>query len=89
MSGINPDLWEFPCEHNLKVMGSSQAPMASIVTEIVRKHAADFDESRITIKESRTGKYHSITAIVRLTNKEQVENIYRELGEHEHVAWTL
>ncbi len=89
MSGINEALWEFPCEHNLKVMGLAEAPMQDIVAEIVLKHVENFDRSRMTIKESKTGKYHSVTAIVMLQNKEQVEGIYRDLAAHEDVAWTL
>ena len=89
MTGINEELWEFPTDFNLKVMGRSHHPLTDIVIEIVRRHAPDFDESRITVKSSRNGKFNSITAMVWITEKTQLENIYRELSEREEVTCTL
>ena len=89
MSGINEDLWEFPTDHNFKVMGPAHHPLTEIVIDVVRKHAPNFDETRISIKASRTGKYNSVTAIVWVENKEQLENIYRDLSARDEVSWTL
>lgn len=89
MAGINEDLWEFPMEHNFKIMGSAHHPLTDIVIEVVKKHAPDFDETRISVKSSRTGKYDSVTAVVWIEEKSQLENIYRELGERDEVKWTL
>lgn len=89
MTGINESLWEFPLDHNFKVMGPSHYPLTDIVIEVVKKHAPDFDATRITVKSSRTGKYDSITAIVWITEKSQLENIYRDLNAREEVSWTL
>ncbi|MCG8670159.1 MAG: DUF493 domain-containing protein [Pseudomonadales bacterium] len=89
MSGINEDLWEFPTDHNFKVMGRSSYPLTNIVIEIVKKYAPDFDETRITVKSSRNGKFDSITAIVYITDKTQLENIYREFSERKEISCTL
>lgn len=89
MSGINEALWEFPTDHNFKVMGPAHHPLTDIVIEVVKKHAPDFDETRISVKSSRTGKYNSVTAIVHITEKNQMEKIYRDLNARDEVAWTL
>lgn len=89
MAGINEDLWEFPMEHNFKIMGAAHHPLIDIVIEVVKKHAPQFDETRISVKSSRTGKYDSITAVVWIEDKAQLENIYREFSEREEISWTL
>lgn len=89
MAGINEELWEFPMEHNFKVMGAAHHPLTDIVIEVVKKHAPGFDETRISVKSSRTGKYDSVTAVVWIEDKSQLENIYRDLSERDEVSWTL
>lgn len=76
-------------DHNFKVMGAAHHPLTEIVVEIVKKHAPDFDETRISVKSSRTGKYDSVTAVVWVTEKTQLENIYRDLNARDEVSWTL
>ena len=86
---ITEELWEFPCDIQLKVMGLSHHPLADIVVEIVEKHVTLFDRTSVTTKNSRTGKYISVTATVSLTHKIQVDGIYAELNSRDEVAWKL
>ena len=86
---INEDLWDFPCEIKLKVMGLSHHPLEVIVTEIVERHVTGFDRSTLLVKSSKQGKYISITATVSLTHKHQVERIYTDLDKRDEVAWKL
>ncbi|MBV1881615.1 MAG: DUF493 domain-containing protein [Pseudomonadales bacterium] len=86
---INEDLWDFPCEIKLKVMGLSQHPLSDILTEIVEKHVTGFDRSTLSTRDSKQGKYISITATVPLTHKSQVEGIYADLDKREEIAWKL
>ncbi|OUR88553.1 hypothetical protein A9Q81_23440 [Gammaproteobacteria bacterium 42_54_T18] len=88
-NGINESLWEFPCEHNFKVMGLSQHPLSKVVTEVIKTHAPDFDESRITVKNSSSGKYLSVTAYVQIEDKQQLEAIYIALDKRTEVYCTL
>jgi len=87
--GIQEHLWEFPCVHKLKIMGLATHPMVDIVTEIVGKHAHDFDRDSISLRESGSGKYVSVTIAVHFTQKEQVEAVFLELHEREEIAMTL
>ncbi len=88
-NGINESLWEFPCEHNFKVMGLSEYPLSEVVAEVVRIHAPDFDATRITIKSSSSGKYLSVTAYVQVEDKQQLEAIYIALDKRIEVYCTL
>ena len=87
--GINEELWDFPCDYTLKVMGAAHHPMLEIVCEIIERHITDWDRSQTSLKNSRTGKYISVTAFIRLEHKAQVEAIYSELDAREEVAWKL
>lgn len=87
--GIQEHLWEFPCVHNIKVMGLASHPMVDIVIEILNKHTTDFDRDKITCLSSSSGKYTSVTAEVRFTHKEQVEAVFLELHEREEVKLSL
>ncbi|MAR91465.1 MAG: DUF493 domain-containing protein [Pseudomonadota bacterium] len=87
--GIQEHLWEFPSEHQLKIMGLAQHPMVDIVTDIVSRHAPDFDRDSIRCRHSGSGKYVSVTVAVRFTHKEQVEALYRDLHACEQVTMSL
>jgi len=88
-NGINESLWEFPCDHNFKVMGLAQYPLIEIVTDIIKAHAPDFDDTRVSVKNSSSGKYISVTAHVHIKDKHQLEAIYIALDKKDEVYCTL
>ena len=45
----------FPCDFPIKVMGRKEPGFAQAVTDIVRKHAPDFDPSTVEMRPSRQG----------------------------------
>jgi putative lipoic acid-binding regulatory protein len=79
----------FPCDFPIKVMGRKQPRFANAVTEIVRKHAPDFDPATIELRPSRQGKYLSVTCVVRATSREQLDALYKELCDHPAVVMVL
>lgn len=89
ITGLNEQLWQFPCEYHLKVMGSAEHPLAEIVKEITAKHIHNFDPSQIRGRFSSTGKFISVTAILQIDNKTQIEQLYLELKTRKEILWTL
>ncbi len=79
----------FPCDFPIKVMGRKQPGFAQIVTEIVLKHAPDFNTASIEMRPSRQGSYLSVTCIVRATSREQLDTLYQELCDHPSVVMVL
>jgi putative lipoic acid-binding regulatory protein len=79
----------FPCDFPIKVMGRKQPGFAQIVTEIMLKHAPDFDAASIEMRPSRQGSYLSVTCIVRATSREQLDTLYQELCDHPSVVMVL
>jgi len=79
----------FPCDFPIKVMGRKARDFAQAVTDIVLKHARDFDPSTVQMRPSRQGKYLSVTCVVRATSRDQLDALYRELCDHPSVVMVL
>ncbi len=79
----------YPCDFPIKVMGRKQPRFANAVTEIVRKHAPDFDAASVELRPSRQGSYLSVTCVVRATSREQLDALYQELCDHPAVVMVL
>jgi len=79
----------FPCEFPIKVMGKTQAGYAQAVTEVVRRHAPDFDPATLEMRSSREGNYLSLTFTIRAVSREQLDELYRELCDHPMVEVVL
>ena len=79
----------FPCDFPIKVMGHKQPRFANAVSEIVRRHAPDFDPATIELRPSRQGKYLSVTCVIRATSREQLDALYQELCDHPGVVMVL
>jgi len=79
----------FPCEFPIKVMGKTQAGYAQAVSEVVKRHAPDFDPATLEMRSSREGKYLSLTFTIRAVSREQLDELYRELCDHPMVTMVL
>jgi hypothetical protein len=79
----------FPCDFPIKVMGRKQPGFAQAVTDIVLKHAPDFDPATVGMRPSRQGRYLSVTCVVRATSREQLDALYQELCDHPGVVMVL
>jgi putative lipoic acid-binding regulatory protein len=82
-------LLAFPCDFPIKVMGRKQPGFAQAVTDIVLKHAPDFDLATVQMRPSRKGRYLSVTCIVRAASREQLDALYQELCDHPAVVMVL
>ena len=82
-------LLDFPCDFPIKVMGRKAPGFAQAVTEIVLRHAPDFDAATVEMRPSRQGRYLSVTCVVRATSREQLDALYRELCDHPSVVMVL
>jgi uncharacterized protein len=82
-------LLDFPCDFPIKVMGRKAPGFAQTITEIVRRHAPDFDPASVEMRPSRQGRYLSVTCVVRATSREQLDALYQELCDHPWVVMVL
>ena len=82
-------LLDFPCDFPIKVMGRKERGFAQAVTDIVLKHAPDFDPATVEMRPSRQGRYLSVTCTVRAKSREQLDALYTELCDHPAVVMVL
>jgi putative lipoic acid-binding regulatory protein len=82
-------LLTFPCEFPMKVMGRREDGFAQLVSEIVLKHAPDFDPATIEMRSSKQGRYLSLTVTIQARSREQLDALYSELSGHPMVIMVL
>jgi putative lipoic acid-binding regulatory protein len=82
-------LLKFPCAFPMKVMGRREDGFAQLVSEIVLKHAPDFDPATIEMRSSKQGRYLSLTVTINAKSREQLDALYSELSGHPSVIMVL
>ena len=80
---------EYPLDFPIKIMGRREPGFVRTVVEIVRKHAPDFDDATIEMRQSKKNTYLSVTCTIIATSREQLDALYQELGDHPAVAMIL
>jgi putative lipoic acid-binding regulatory protein len=82
-------LLAYPCDFPIKIMGQTQPGFAQAILSVVLRHAPDFDAGTMEMRNSREGKYLSLTVTIRATSREQLDELYRELCDHPMVKMVL
>lgn len=77
---LQEDLWVFPMDYPIKLIGLAGHDLHSAVVEILVKHFPEFDGTSIKIQPSSSGKYHSLTAQLVFEELEQVHALYADLA---------
>lgn len=82
-------LLEFPCQFPIKAMGLSCDQLEISVIEIVNRHVSNLSEGAVAMRPSKNGKYTAITITVTAHSKQQLDAIYIDLSDCEHVSIAL
>lgn len=82
-------LIEYPCEFPIKVFGQTQQGFLQAVSEILLQHDPSFTAANITMRNSKTEKYISLTCTVTATSREQLDAIYQALCDHPQIVMVL
>lgn len=89
MSDAQETLLEFPCRFPIKAMGRADSGLETVVIEIIERHTPGIDETAVSVRSSRGGKWVSVTVLIEAQSKPQLDAIYQDLSAHELVAWAL
>jgi putative lipoic acid-binding regulatory protein len=81
------ELLEFPCVLNFKVMGVAVDNLSDLIVAVLQKDAPG--DYTTKIKPSSKGNYHSVSVGVRVTSKEHIEKIYKDLSAIDEVKYVL
>ncbi len=77
---LQEDLWVFPMDYPIKLIGVAGEELHVAVVEILVKHFPEFDGESLNVQPSKTGKYHSLTAQLVFQELEQVHALYADLA---------
>lgn len=85
------DLIEYPCDYSFKAMCRAAAEIDSseTISAIIRDLVSQERIVAVRSNQSRTGKFESVTATVRLDSREQLERIYNAISACPSVVMTL
>lgn len=79
----------FPVVFSLKVVGTVEANLESLIVPVMQKNHVDVEKMRMSARLSRNGKYTSFTVTFMAKNQEQLDDIYRELSGNPAVIIVL
>jgi putative lipoic acid-binding regulatory protein len=82
-------LLQFPCDFPIKIMGGGSPDFRELAVDLVRRHAPDLDETQVSVRESRAGRYQSVTVIINARNRAQLDALYLELSGHPRITMVL
>ena len=89
MTNESDELFSFPCDFPIKIMGRCDCDLEILVVEVINRHVSDLSENAVTTRPSGKGNFISVTVTVKATSREQLDNIYRELTAREEVLMAL
>lgn len=91
MNAIPPEqsLIEYPCHFPIKVMGARVEGFTQAIVHVARQFDPDFDADTVEQRPSRAGNYLGLTLTVRVTSREQLDELYRTLTTHPMVKFVL
>ncbi len=88
MSGEAPKI-EFPCDYPIKILGDNHVSFTDRVVEVVRRHAPELPDEKVSCRESRNGNYISVTVVIRAQGEEQLKRLHAELKADQWVRLVL
>jgi hypothetical protein len=75
------ELFQFPCEFPIKVLGRDSESFRSLTLAIVERHAGPLAAESITERLSRKGRFLALTYTIRAESRAQLDRIYQELTD--------
>ena len=79
MSDTTDDLFQFPCDFPIKVMGRDTEAFRSLTLAIVERHAGPLEADRITERASSKCNFLALTYTIVARDRAQLDAIYQDL----------
>jgi len=80
---------EFPCDYPIKVLGTATPEFHQLVMSVMEIHAPGFDQTQLTVRDSSTGRWQSITVTITAHGADQLAAIFADLKESPLVQMVL
>jgi uncharacterized protein len=82
-------LIEYPCHFPIKVMGGAVNGFLDAMVQIALQFDPSFDRQTVEQRPSKGGNYLGLTLSVYVTNRQQLDEVYRTLSTHPMVKVVL
>jgi hypothetical protein len=82
-------LMTFPCDFEIKIIGSNSDSFASEIISIARKHFSDIADTAIQNKPSEQGNYLAISIKLHVKDQATLDGLYMELTKHPDIKMVL
>ena len=89
MTNTKDDIFNFPCEYPIKILGENKPEFIKIVCNIVETHTGKLHVNQTATKFSSRGKYISLTIRIIATSRQQVDAINKDLQSCPLVSYLL
>jgi len=89
MNDKTKELWQFPCDFPIKIVGKSNPEFETFVYSTLHKFFPDLREGVIQTRPSKDNTYLAITVTVPALSKEQLDAVYSELTSNKQVLFVL
>jgi putative lipoic acid-binding regulatory protein len=73
------ELFRFPTDFPIKVMGRDSESFRTLTLAIVERHAGPLEPERISERMSREGRFLALTYTIRAESRAQLDAIYEDL----------
>lgn len=80
MSG-NDDLFQFPTDFPIKVMGRDSESFRTLTLAIIERHAGPLAAENISERSSSQGRFLAMTYTIRAESRAQLDRIYQDLTD--------
>jgi len=89
MTDETDELFNFPCQFPIKIMGRCDCELELLVVEVVNRHVNNLSENAVKTRPSGKGNFMSVTVTITAHSREQIDNIYLELTARDEVLMAL
>lgn len=83
------DVFIFPCEFVIKIFGIASNEFEATAIMIIKKHVKELKENAIKTRTSKDGKYLALSITITAENRDQLDDIYRELSSNSNILMAL
>lgn len=80
---------EFPCAYPVKVVGDAEPDFRDMVLKILVEYCGPIDDKDVSVRESRTGKFSSVSVTITATGERQLQSIHEALKATGRVQMVL
>ena len=79
----------YPSDFPIKILGPMQEGFAETILALVQNFDPDFTAAKMEMRPSTKGNYLALTATIRATSRQQLDDLYRALSSHPMVKVVL